>query len=139
MDLARIQIAFLALAAFAGASQARAAAGVTGADILKARLGARPEAMGEAYTALGDDLASISYNPAGIRGLPGPSVSFSHFNAIAQITYENFVYAHPFDFGTLGLNFVLRNQPDINTPLATDNPVSAYDLVLGLSYAQKPS
>jgi hypothetical protein len=133
---ARLQIAAVLLA-LAGASHG--AGGVSGGDILKARMGARPVALGEAYTALGDDLASLLYNPAGIASLPGPSVSFSHFNAIAQITYENFAYAHPLFFGTLGLDFVLRNQPDINNPLATDNPVSVYDLVLGLSYAQKTS
>jgi hypothetical protein len=95
--------------------------------------------MGEAYTALGDDLASSFYNPSGLGALKGPAVSFSHFNAIAQISYEHLAYAHPAFFGTLGLNFLLRNQPDIDNPLAVDNPVSAYDLVLGLSYAQKPS
>jgi hypothetical protein len=126
-------------AALGAASACHGVAGVTGADILTARLGARPEAMGEAYTALGDDLASAPYNPAGLGGLTGPSVNFSHYNAIAQVSYENFAYAQPLSFGTFGLNFDLRNQPDIDNLLATDNPVSVYDLVLDLSYAQKPS
>lgn len=140
MESARIQLrAFLASAFMVTAAAAWGAAGLTGGDILKSRLGARPVAMGEAYTALGDDIASVLYNPAGLASLKGPSVSFSHFNAFAQVTYENFSYAHPLGFGTMGLNFVLRNQPDINNPLATDNPVSAYDLVLGLSYAQRPA
>jgi hypothetical protein len=141
MDSFRIQITRRSLlaAALGAAGACHAVAGFTGADILQSRLGARPLAMGEAYTALGDDLAAMLYNPAGIASLPGPSVSFSHFSAIDQIDYENLAYAQPLSFGSLGLDVVYRGQPDIQNPLATDNPVSAYDVVVAASYAQKPS
>jgi len=114
------------------------ATGVTGADVLKTRPTARAAAMGEAYTALGDDLASMVYNPAGLALLKGPSLGFLHFSQVAGISIENISYAHPLPFGTLGGSLLLRNQPDINNALASDAPVSAWDLVVGLSYAVRP-
>jgi hypothetical protein len=135
---ARLQIAAFA-AAFAAASPAWSVGGVSGADILKARLGARPLAMGETYAALGDDLASSLYNPSGLANISGPSLGFDYLNAIDQISYSQLAYAHPLFFGTLGLNLILRNQPDISNTLATDNPVSAYDVVLNVDYGQKTS
>ncbi len=130
----QLTIALWALAGFC-----EAAAGVTGGDVLKARMGARSAALGEAYTALGDDLGAAGYNPAGLIGIKGPSLAFMHWSAIAQVSYENFGYAHPLKFGTLAASVLLRNQPDIKNPLAPDNPVSAYDVVVALSYAQRPS
>jgi hypothetical protein len=138
MEASRIQLAAFAIL-LGAASSSQAVAGFAGADILESRLGARPEALGEAYTALGDDLAAVLYNPAGLAGITGPSLSFSHFAAIEQITYEDLAYGQPLAFGTVGLDFVLRDEPDINNPLATDNPVSANDIVLAGTYAQKPS
>jgi hypothetical protein len=114
-----------------------AAAGVTGAEILKAKLGPRAVGLGEAYTALGDDLGAALYNPAGLQAIKGPSIGFTHLNGVAQTTYEHFASAHPLFFGSLGATILLRNMPDIDNPLAQDNPVGAYDLVMGLSYAQK--
>ena len=112
--------------------------GVTGADVLKARLGARPAAMGEAYVAQGDDLASLYYNPAGIGGLKNASMGFLHYAAVAGVSTEQLAYAHPLDIGTLALGFIYRSQPSISNPLATDAPVVVYDLVASLSYAQSP-
>ena len=113
--------------------------GVTGADVLKARLGGRPAALGEAYVALGDDLASMYYNPAGLAALKTASLSFLHYAAVAGISTEQLAYAHPTDAGAIAVSFLYRGQPDISNPLATDQPVVAYDLVLGLSYAQSPA
>ena len=140
MAVARLQVgALAALLALLAATPCLAGGGATGGDVLEARLGARPLGMGGAYSALGDDLAVALYNPAGLSLIKGPSLSFLHDAAIAQVSYEDFAYAHPLSFGTLGADLVVRNEPDINNPLAQDNPVSAYDVVFTLSYAQKPS
>ena len=139
MVLARIQLTAECIALLALASTGHAAGGVTGADILRSRLGARPMGMGEAYVALGDDLASTLYNPAGLTALRGPSLGFTHVNSIAGIAYEDFTYGHPLFFGTLATDLVLRSIPDINNKLATDTPVGAYDLVWDFSYAFKPA
>lgn len=121
------------------ATRAYAIGGTTGADVLQARLGARAVGMGGAFSALGDDLAVGLYNPSGLSQIKRPELSFLHFSAIATISYEDFVYAHPLSFGVLGANFLIRNQPDINNALAQDNPVSASDMVVTLSYAGQVS
>jgi hypothetical protein len=131
--------AWLCLGLSLAVKHAQAIGGTTGADVLQARLGARPIGMGGAYAALGDDLAVTFYNPAGLSQVKGPELSFLHFSAIAEISYENFAYAHPLSFGVLGANLLVRNQPDINNTLAQDNPVSASDLVFSLTYAGKVS
>lgn len=128
----------LVLLAFCALANAAFAGGETGADVLKARPSARAAAMGEAYAALGDDLGVMAYNPAGLALIKGPSLSFLHFAQVAGVSTENISYAHPLSFGTLGVGLLFRNQPDIANPLATDAPVSAWDLVLGASYAGRP-
>lgn len=119
-------------------STVASATAVTGADVLKTRPSARAAALGEAYTALGDDLPVMAYNPAGLALLKGPSLSFLHFTEIAGVSLENISYGHPLPFGTLAAGIVFRNQPDIANPLALDAPVSAWDLVITASYAVRP-
>ncbi len=111
--------------------------GVTGADVLKARLSARAVALGDTYAGLGDDVSAQFYNPAGWAGLSSPRLAFAHWTAIAQVNYEYFSYAHPTEFGVFGAGLISRGQPDINNPLASDSPVSASDLVLAATYAQR--
>ena len=41
----------------------------SGAAFLKIGTGARPEAMGGAYTALADDVSALHYNPAGLSSV----------------------------------------------------------------------
>lgn len=114
------------------------ATGVTGADVLKTRLSARAAALGEADTASSEDLSAFSYNPAGLARLKGPQLGFLHFGQVAGIGVENLAYGHPLPFGSVGANLVYRGQPDVSNPLATDAPVSAWDLELGLAFATKP-
>jgi hypothetical protein len=135
--LARLACVTLALGLALGPESLSAAGGTSGGDALLMRLGARAMGMGGAYSALGDDPGVMLYNPAGLSALRGPTFSFLHFSAIAQVSDDNFAYAQPLSFGTLGANLVVRSQPDINNPLAQDNPVSAYDVAFTLSYAQK--
>lgn len=127
----------LLLAAWAWAAAA-SAAGVTGADVLKARLSARGAALAEAGAALPQDLAGFSYNPAGLARLAGPRLSFLHYSQAAQVGLEHLTYAHPLDFGVLGAELLFRGQPDIDNPLAVDAPVSAWDLTLGAALAVQP-
>lgn len=132
MRVAPLLVAGILLSALAHAT------GVTGADLFKTRLSARAAALGEADTASSDDLSAFSYNPAGLARLKGPQLGFLHYGQVAGVGVENLAYGHPLPFGTLGANIVYRGQPDISNPLATDPPVSALDLELGLAYAVQP-
>ncbi|HTC21605.1 MAG TPA: hypothetical protein VK859_12200, partial [bacterium] len=62
-----VRVSFLSIGLlFLNQSARSQTVGTTTADILKINEGARPAAMGGAYTAMGDDIYSISYNPAGL-------------------------------------------------------------------------
>lgn len=114
------------------------AAGVTGADVLKTKIGARGASLGEAGVASSPDNSAFSYNPAGLARLKGPQLSFLHFGQAANVGVEDLSYAHPLPFGTLGATLLYRGQPDIVNPLASDAPVGAFDLVLGVAGATRP-
>ncbi len=130
--------AFTLLVAGLCASAPLHATGVTGADVLKTRVSARAAALGEAHSASAQDLSAFSYNPAGLARIKGPQLGFLHFGQAAGVGVEDLAYAHPLPFGTLGAKLLFRGQPDIANPLATDAPVGAWDLMLGLGYAARP-
>ena len=53
--------------------------------MLRARLYARPADLGETYVALGNDVFSAQYNPAGLQGLEKVEVYFLHWTAVADV------------------------------------------------------
>ncbi|NTV52437.1 MAG: PorV/PorQ family protein [Candidatus Firestonebacteria bacterium] len=123
----------MALAGVCGLSLAAAAAGpgTTGADVLKVNLGARPNALGGAYSAVGNDVQSLLYNPADLAGAQGSDAVFQHYAAFAEVTYELLGYAQPVeDMGIVGGTLVWRTMPPIDNPGAPDAPVAVNDLVL---------
>ncbi|HTB34330.1 MAG TPA: UPF0164 family protein [bacterium] len=115
------------------------AAGTTGADILNARTSARAAALGEAYSALGGDVTGLDYQPACVAGLKSSSISFLHYSQVESVNIEDLAYAQPFDFGVLDGTVVYRGEPAINNTYATDAPVNAYDVVVGIGWAGRAS
>jgi hypothetical protein len=113
--------------------------GVTGADVLKMHPSARAAALGDAYAGMGDDLGALSFNPAGLASLKGPSLAFLHHSGIATVSTEYVAYAQPLDPITLGGSLLYRSQADIANPLATDPPVTAFDVSLSMALATRPS
>ena len=113
--------------------------GVAGADVLTTHPSARAAALGNAFAALGDDLGALSFNPAGLAELKTPSLSFLHHVGIATVSTEHVAYGHPLSFGVLGGGLLYRSQADIANPLATDPPVTAFDVSLDAFYAVRPS
>jgi hypothetical protein len=113
--------------------------GVTGADVLKAHPSARAAALGDAYTGLGDDLGAMTFNPAGLASLKGPSLGFLHHAGIATVSTEHVAYAHPLESMTLGGSLLYRSQADIVNPLAVDAPVTVFDVALSVAFATRPS
>lgn len=113
--------------------------GVTGADVLQSHPSARAAALGDAYVALGDELNALTFNPAGLAALRGPSLGFMHHVGVATVSTEHFAYGHPLGFGTVAGSLLYRSQADIANPLASDAPVTAFDVVLSLAFATRPS
>ncbi|HTB21339.1 MAG TPA: PorV/PorQ family protein [bacterium] len=109
--------------------------GTSGDDFLSTRPSARASALGGAFVALGDDLSALSYNPAALEKLTGPSLDFLQFSQVADVSLEDIAYAQPLHFGTLGGGIVYQGQPSIDNAEATDAPIVAWNLAITAAYA----
>jgi hypothetical protein len=111
MGFARIAcwLALWALAFGAGpaAGQVRKA-GLTGAAFLKIGVGARPVALGSAYTTVPADVNQMFWNPAGIALSKGRTqISFTYNRWIADLNHYAAAVSHDFGrFGTWGVGLV---------------------------------
>jgi hypothetical protein len=90
-----------------------AGVGGTGAEFLKLGGGARPLAMGEAYTALADDSSSIFWNPAGLAKMSFPEMLYMYDQWFIDIKHQYFNFAYPFSLGTFGGGYSVLDSGDI--------------------------
>lgn len=112
--------------------------GTTAADVLKVALGARPNALGGAYAAVGGDVVSLLYDPATLTTVNAPDAVFLHDLAVEEVGYELLGYAQPVEgYGTLGATAVWRHMPSIDNPGAPDAPVDANDAVLTVGVGRR--
>lgn len=76
-------------------------------SIFMTGFGARPDAMGGAYSALSDDLSSILYNPAGIGFINKQSIYLLYYPLYENTGYSAAAYCFPvLDFGNIAGAFV---------------------------------
>lgn len=88
--------------------------GTTSAVFLKLEQGARPIAMGGAFTAAADDVNSIVWNPAGLAKLPALQLTLMHNIWFTDIFYDYLAGAYPFgEIGTFGLGIIYVNSGEI--------------------------
>ncbi len=115
------------------------AAGTTGGDILKVYTGARPLAVGGAYTAWGTGADSLNYNPAGIGAMEGRELNASYLRYFAETQIANVSFAQQFDSflleGKMGLSLMYRWIPTIDNEDAEDEPVDYNESVISFCYA----
>jgi hypothetical protein len=113
------------------------------ASFLKIQPGARPMAMGEAYTALADDMNAMTTNPAGLARLQSQQAVFQHAELFAGTKYEYAGYARPVDFtggGVMGVSVGHLSHPRLEGRDASGNPTgsfSAGDTVVSLGYSAR--
>jgi tetratricopeptide (TPR) repeat protein len=92
-----------ALILFLWAVPAFAAAGSGyGGEFLKLVGGARPLAMGGAYTAQANDSSTVYYNPAGLARMAFPEAMVMQNQHFAEMTQYLGAYAIPTDYGVVG-------------------------------------
>ncbi len=109
------------------------AAESSAAQFLSLGFGARALGMGEAYTAVADDISSVYYNPAGLAGGDaGREVSFSHAwhvqdTAVSQLAYMRRPYAFLVTYFSAG---DLEGRDDAGSPTGD---FTARDLALQAS------
>lgn len=88
-------LVFIAAGASARAESVHHRAGTSSAPFLKIGAGARPVGMGEAFTALADDVNALYWNPAGLTSLERPVFGATHQQAYQGLNHEFFGYAQP--------------------------------------------
>lgn len=97
-------------------------AGITALPVLNADVGARPMAMGEAYTALSDDMFGVFYNPSGLGHVQNIEISGAVINDVLDTTLQYLAVALPLSFNVmsedyspaLGLYFLNSSNGDID-------------------------
>ena len=67
----------------------------TGAAFLQIGVGARPIAMGNAYTAVADDINAIAWNPAGLSLIGQREMGATDAEMFDDTRYDFFAYAQP--------------------------------------------
>lgn len=79
------------------------AAATETAQFLRIMPGARPMALGEAYTAVADDLNALTTNPAGLSRVGGRQAGFMHAELYGSARYDFMGYAQPLGESTFGV------------------------------------
>ncbi|HAH05534.1 MAG TPA: hypothetical protein DCM05_03255 [Elusimicrobia bacterium] len=114
----------------------------SGAAFLKIGTGARPEAMGGAYTALADDVSALHYNPAGLSSVLKKEAGITHTEYLLGSKFDFVGYAHPTKLGTFGLGFVrldTGNQEARNADRQAIGGFSAADSAYTLGFSRRLS
>lgn len=126
----------------AGKAPWAAGVGTTGAEFLKVGVGARPLAMGGAFSALADDANAVNWNPGALAESRQRNVTAS-YNSLFQDQNQGFVaYASPLkdEHGTVavGLNYLTVSNIERRTEDTEDasSTFSNQNFALSMSYAR---
>lgn len=108
---------------FPGDLYGQAKVGTAGAKFLDIGISARAMGMGEAYSAIANDVSAVYYNPAGLTQLFSREAMFTHIDYPADINYEFAAIAIPVEAlaGVVGIGLYNLNSGDI--------PLTGYDYV----------
>jgi hypothetical protein len=83
----------------------------TSVDITDVGMGARPIALGGAYTALADDASAIFTNPAGLGLQKDYSFVSMSTQLLTCVDYKLAGFAYPTRYGTFGIGYVGVSSP----------------------------
>ena len=117
-------------------------AGSAGSQFLKIGVGAREIGMGEAVSAVTNDINSIFWNPAGIGYVNEMQVSAIHNEWLCESQHDAVALAFPFKSYAIGLSFVNFKikefeETTVTMPEGTGNIINAGDILVGLALARK--
>ena len=108
----------------------------SGTDFLLVVPSARPAGMGQAFTAIGDDVDSLLYNPAGLARVQIPELGYDHYQFVSDISFDYISAAVPMgEQGVIGLGFINSGTAPFNSTVDPNTPtVSAEDMAFILGY-----
>ena len=134
-------LSLLLPAVLLSASAGARAAGTASAAFLRVGWGARPAAMGEAFTAVADDVDALYWNPAGLNYVMRLQQTFGHNSWIDGLNTEHAAFAiRRSTVSVIGAGIGFLNAGDIergNKYGYTEGYYSANDLALMFSYARR--
>ncbi len=90
------------------------AAGTSAAQFLKMGAGARAASMGNAYTAVADDVTAGYWNPAGLSQITESQISVMHNEGLVDTKYEYFAAATRMQKAAIGVNIYSMNYGSID-------------------------
>jgi hypothetical protein len=113
--------------------------GTAGLQFLKLGVDARAIGMGEAYTAVTNDISSVYWNPAGLALRYENQVFFSHTQYVANIMHEFVAVSRVTNIGSFALSASLLHMDQMDVYDGgwepTGETFTASDLAVGLTYA----
>src|SRR5579871_2996462 len=107
--------------------------GTSGGEILSIPVGARAIAMGEAYTAMADDVSSLYWNPAGLAILNQSEASFMYTQWLKDLTYNNVSVATPLENGGIGASLSYLSYGNIDGFDNQGNPSGSVNAYSGVA------
>jgi hypothetical protein len=116
---------------------------LSGGEILKDSVGARPSGMGEMYTALSGDLNTIYYNIAGMADLPAPEIESTYTIGLFENKNANLTFGLPVEwFGRGTIAAGMLNQAGAKMEInhldgSTQNLISQNDFIWTVGYAHQ--
>ncbi len=118
-----------------------ASPGTSAANFLKMGLGARGSAMGDAQSAVSNDVNAAYWNPAGLTNLRFNEVSLMHYSLVESVRYQHASVGLPTDKGTFSGGVSYLDYGSIQGYDNSSNPTSdvkASNVLLSLAYARRP-
>jgi hypothetical protein len=119
---------------------ARLCAISSGADFLSMQVPARPAGMAGAFVAFTDDANAFQWNPSALGALDQPRLGATHFNSIADTSFDAVSFAQPLKVwgADSGLGLSLQydstsNFNQVNADGSDGGAVENYDLLMDLA------
>ena len=138
--LGLIILAFVLMINFANLVYSADNPASTGPSFLKLGAGSRAISMGEAYTAVANDISGTYWNPAGLVNLSATELIFTHNKWLQDITNEFAAFGFRGGKNVFGVSFMSNTIGGIERRVkASAEPLdvlNAHDIMFGFSYAR---
>ncbi len=116
--------------------QAKGAGTSAGLTLIEAS-GARAAALGEAFSAMANELCAMNYNPASLGTLKSGQASFLYQKGMVDDSFGQFIIGSPLNRGAWGLQVGYYNGGSMDVSydgLTSQNVNSQTDLMVSLGY-----
>ncbi len=139
-----VLLAFVLLACTSPMAFGQAKVGTAGLQFLKVGPGARATSMGDAFTAVANDVSALYYNPGGLIQLSKPEAFFTLIDYVAGVKFVYIGGAIPLQGtpGVIGLQVTSLFTDDMvettpGNPYGTGRTFTASDFAAGVTYCHR--